>query len=481
MKWLWFAGPLAVILVALFISVWPPEEERRLRRAVRRWIDEFLGPVRTAKGKSKSRRVRRLPEIFLKLIDRAGGGIRVTDVVLIPKVAYAAVRMADGLTSTNQFTVLGKLAKAGPSFTCRPLQVVDGRPAENRGVRFSKDADFMESFVVEGDGARAIRTWLAPSLRDALMDLPDAWLRVEGRVMALTVYGFADADKLDELVGAADAIFAERGAGGGESLFGEAGMVDGRSPGSKVAGRDAEEDDYEDEEPVPVPLRLKAGALDLALYALAALVLVAVLGRFESLHPAVLFNSPDITASEPWQGGWTTKGFGALVAAETFLVGLFTLQAYLGATRGQSIGKSLWGMRVVRKDGGPVDFWRGLLLRTWLLGLLPLAVAAATARPFGARAFFANIPRFNTAAIAAAMVVIAAVSLVMSRQQRGLHDLVAGTKVVGAEPWSLPSIQLGATGEGVDPLAFKRLSRVGMLLVVLVVAYVLSRMFNLGI
>jgi uncharacterized RDD family membrane protein YckC len=397
--------------------------------------------------------------------------------VLVPKVAYAAVRMSDGLTSSNQFTVLCKLAKAGPRFTCCPLQVVDGRPAENRGISFSKDVDFMDSFVVEGAGARAIRKWLAPSLRDALMDLPDAWLRVEGRVMALTVYGTADADKLDELVGVADAIFAERGAGGGDSLFGdsegpEARALEGRS--------DRDEDEEDDEEPVSVPLRLKAGALDMSLYVLAALILVAVLGRFESLHPAVLFNSPDITANEPWQGGWTTKGFGALVAAEAFLLGLFTIQSYLGAARGQSIGKRLWGMRVVRKDGGPVDFWRGLLFRTWLLGLLPLVVAAIMARPFGARAFFANIPRWTTAGVAVAMVALAAVSLAMSSQQRGLHDLVAGTKVVAAERWRLPSIQLGTTGEGVDPLAFKRLGRIGLLLAALVVAYAISRMLNLG-
>jgi uncharacterized RDD family membrane protein YckC len=312
------------------------------------------------------------------------------------------------------------------------------------------------------------------------MDLSDAWLRVDGRIMALTLYGSIDADKLDELVGVADAIFAERGAGGGASLFGDSEAADAHGRGHLAAGGDADEEVDGEEQIVPVPLRLKAGALDLALYVLAVLVLVAVLGKFESFHPPVLFNSPDITVTEPWQGGWTTKGFGALVAATSFLLGLFTAQGYLGATRGQSIGKQLWGMRVVRVDGRPVDFWHGLLFRTWLLGLVPLVVAAVTARPFGAYAFFTNIPRWTTAAVAVAMVAVAAVSVALSRQQRGLHDIVAGTKVVATEPWRLPSIQLGTTGDGVDPLAFKRLSRVGLLLAVLVFAYALSRMLNLS-
>ncbi len=478
MKWLWFAGPLSVILVALFLSLWPPAEERRLRRAVQRWLDEFLGPVRTAKGKAKSRRVRRLPPLFDDLVDRAGGGTRVTDVVLVPKLAYAAVRLADGKTASNQFTVLCKLSKPGPRFTCHPLQIVDGRPAENQGVRFRNDPEFMDQFVVEGDGARAVRKWLSPDLRDALMDLPDAWLRVEGRVMALTLYGQADADRLDELLGVADAIFAERGAGGGESLFGEGGAA-GPKASSRHDERGGDEEGAEDE-PVPTPLRLKAGALDMALYILAIFALVAVLGKFESFHPAVLFNSPDLVVNEPWQGGWTTKGFGALVAAESLLVGLFVLQAYMAATRGQSIGKRLWGMRVVRVDGTPVRFWRGLLLRSWLLGLVPLVVAGVLARPFGAREFFLAIPRWPTLAVAAAVVALAAGTLAMSREQRGVHDWVAGTKVVGAERWQLPSIQLGTAGDGVDPLAFKRISRVGLLLAALVFAYALSRMLNLG-
>jgi len=377
------------------------------------------------------------------------------------------------VAGSNQFTVLCKLAKAGPSFTCHPLQIIDGRPAENRGIRFGGDPEFMDQFVVEGGGGRAIRKWLTPDLRAALMELPDVWLRVEGKVMALTLYGYADPDKLDELVGVADAIFAERGAGGGESLFGEGEAAGATTPSDS-------EDDAGAAEPVPVPLRLKAGALDLGLYLVAIVVLAAVLGKFESFHPAVLFNSPDMVVNQPWQGGWTTKGFGALVAAESLLVGLFVWQSYLASTRGQSIGKRLWGMRVVRLDGSPVTFWRGLLLRNWLLALVPLVVAGVLARPFGARELFLAIVRWPTVAAALAVVLLAIASAAMSREQRGVHDRVAGTKVVGAEPWRLASIQLGTGGDGVDPLAFKRLSRVGLLLAALIFAYALSRMLNLG-
>jgi uncharacterized RDD family membrane protein YckC len=287
--------------------------------------------------------------------------------------------------------------------------------------------------------------------------------------MGLSVFGAADPDKLDELVGVADAIYAERGAAGGESLFGD------------------EEPPADVEEPVapaelelaPLPLRLKASAVDVSLYVLGGLWLAAILGRFASFHPAAFFASPDLVVTEQWQGGWTTKGVGIFVMAEAFITLVFGWQAYLGATRGQSIGKRIFGVKVVRADGSAPGFLRGVLLRSWAFGLVPLAVAAGSARPFSAHAFFANIPAPLTIGVALAVVALRAASFASNKERRGVQDLVAGTKVVLTEPWRLPAVQLGVE-RGLDPLMFKRISQVGMLLVAFVLANVVARVFDVG-
>ena len=40
------------------------------------------------------------------------------------------------------------------------------------------------------------------------------------------------------------------------------------------------------------------------------------------------------------------------------------------AIRGQSLGKWLTGIRIVRADGSPVDFVRGVILRSWVPGIV---------------------------------------------------------------------------------------------------------------
>ncbi|MFP6687240.1 MAG: hypothetical protein VB934_21145, partial [Polyangiaceae bacterium] len=95
MRWLWLVGPLTVLFVYLLLILFPSRTERRWREQVRLWIDEYLGPI-VSDDKRRSRRVKRLPLSFEAAAQRAGGGSRVTDVVLVSKLAYAAVRAADG-------------------------------------------------------------------------------------------------------------------------------------------------------------------------------------------------------------------------------------------------------------------------------------------------------------------------------------------------------------------------------------------------
>jgi hypothetical protein len=137
----------------------------------------------------------------------------------------------------------------------------------NTGIQFKKDPDFMAFFLVEAPGAEApppppakagapapvaadtaiakqVRAWLSRPIREALLDFPDAWLSVQGKTMALTLYGSVSADKLHELVAAADVIFAEHGAEGGPSLLGD---------GFEASDDEDDDDDESSDEAVAAP------------------------------------------------------------------------------------------------------------------------------------------------------------------------------------------------------------------------------------
>jgi uncharacterized RDD family membrane protein YckC len=296
-------------------------------------------------------------------------------------------------------------------------------------VQFDKDPEFMDHFVVEGTDKRAIIKWLRPSMREALLEFPDAWLRIQGRVMTLTLYGEADAEQLDELVGAADALFAERGAGGGPTLFG-----DEDAPKKKKRPKARPEIS---EELAPMSARLSAGVLDAALYAVAIALLIGVLalreGGWATVSVTSLLGPPPADPLDgAWQGGWTTKGFGALVAAECLLVGLFVYQTYLAARRGESIGKRLFGARVIGQGGEPVSFGRAVLLRTWLIAAIPLAVGAVLTRPFDTRIYLMGLFEARIALIALGAVLLDLAPLFMGAGRRALHDYIARTRVVAA-------------------------------------------------
>ena len=196
-----------------------------------------------------------LPGPLQRVINAAGAGDALGHYELVPKIAYLSVMAANAMTGSDLQAVSGKLEADAPAFVVRPLQSIEGERAANTGLEFKKDPDFMGLFQVDIDeaqpapaGAKAslaiptdaerakkIRSWLSRPVRDALRDVPDAWLYVQGRAMALVLYGSADAAKLDELVTVADVIFAEHGDDGGPSLFGD------------------DDDDDEDVEAAPPP------------------------------------------------------------------------------------------------------------------------------------------------------------------------------------------------------------------------------------
>jgi uncharacterized RDD family membrane protein YckC len=102
------------------------------------------------------------------------------------------------------------------------------------------------------------------------------------------------------------------------------------------------------------------------------------------------------------------------------LVALVTFQAYLVTTTGQSIGKRICNIRIVRIDDGPAGFVHGVLLRGWL---------------FGAAGYI----RFLS------WVGLVDVLFIFRHNRRCLHDQVAGTKVVRASAVKSP-----AAGEHAD-------------------------------
>jgi hypothetical protein len=256
MWWMWIVGPVLIALIWL-TTAW---RDRRREREIERWRST-MGPNRVVEKESAGYRSGKqigkpgsgaklasaLPGPLQRVIDAAGGGDALGHYELVPKLAYLSVMAANAVTGSDLQAVTGKLEDDAPAFIVRPIPMIEGENAPSTGIEFKKDPEFTALFQIEpvittsappprpgtkeakaqqqplsdAERAKKIRSWLSRPVRDALRDLPDAWLYVQGRTMALVLYGTADAAKLDELVTVADVIFAEYGEDGGPSLFGE--------------------------------------------------------------------------------------------------------------------------------------------------------------------------------------------------------------------------------------------------------------------
>lgn len=211
MWWLWYAGPVAVVVVYFLTGLSKAVDARRLREGAS-WRKNEGGGARVVKT---------MPVELAGALDHAGGGEPLVMYELFPKLAYLALVRSSELAISDHQTIVGKLASVAPEFTLSPQPVVDGAlQVQTRGVVFAKHAAFSTQFIVEGPDASAIKKWLTRPIRNALLEFPGLWLRVRGSTMTLTLYGSADSALLDELVITADALFAEIGAEGGPSLLG---------------------------------------------------------------------------------------------------------------------------------------------------------------------------------------------------------------------------------------------------------------------
>jgi uncharacterized RDD family membrane protein YckC len=119
---------------------------------------------------------------------------------------------------------------------------------------------------------------------------------------------------------------------------------------------------------------------------------------------------------------WTPETFKspeqALSISFVFLlccIPVLAYQWYLMSTTGQSLGKRWTKIKIVKKDGRPVNFVSAVLLRSWvptIVGWMFMGV--------GLKAFSNLYGLVDALAI-------------FSAQRRTLHDLIAGTKVVTLE------------------------------------------------
>jgi uncharacterized RDD family membrane protein YckC len=100
---------------------------------------------------------------------------------------------------------------------------------------------------------------------------------------------------------------------------------------------------------------------------------------------------------------------GIIVGAGVLGLGVLALGIYqmvLISTRGQSLAKKWLGIKIIKIDGGACGFVHGVLLRSWVMGLI------------------GNIP------IVGAMAAIVDPLLIFGDERRCLHDLIASTKVI---------------------------------------------------
>src|SRR5512132_3474592 len=283
MWWMWIVGPVLLALIWL-TTAW---RDRRRENEIERWR-RTMGPNRLVEkeraGYRSGKQIGKpgpgaklasaLPGPLQRVIDAAGGGDALGHYELVPKLAYLSAMAANAVTGSDLQAVTGKLEDDAPAFIVRPVPMIEGESAPNTGIEFKKDPEFTALFQVEpvlttsappprpgskeakaqpplsdAERAKKIRSWLSRPVRDALRDLPDAWLYVQGRAMALVLYGTADAAKLDELVTVADVIFAEYGEDGGPSLFGD----------EDDEGDEGDEDD-DAVEAAPLPKKSKSAA-----------------------------------------------------------------------------------------------------------------------------------------------------------------------------------------------------------------------------
>lgn len=287
MWWLWIVGPVTVGLIFVLTG----KVDQRVFREIEAWREQ-LGARRAKKqknwkpaadaqktetgstvwrgkqpgvqtpepddGKKKKRAkdLRPKPSGALgrdltAVIEEIGEGKVVGQYELVPKVVYARFVVGDAEGSSDHQSIIIRLAEPGPTFTAKPLPLLDEKTrVPNTGIEFKKDPEFFSTYLVEADVtlAKQIGKWLSRDLRSLLREHGEVWLHVQDRAMALSVYGTIRAEKISALVELAEVFVAEHGADDGPSIFGDADRMSSKeketlASKSKDEGDEASGDD----------------------------------------------------------------------------------------------------------------------------------------------------------------------------------------------------------------------------------------------
>lgn len=99
---------------------------------------------------------------------------------------------------------------------------------------------------------------------------------------------------------------------------------------------------------------------------------------------------------------------GVAILMGVMVLAFMGYQWYLIATTGQTLAKRWLGIQIVRVDGTPLGFVNGVILRSWVIGLL------------------GNIP------IVGPLVSLVNPLMIFGEERRCLHDQIAGTRVIVA-------------------------------------------------
>jgi uncharacterized RDD family membrane protein YckC len=137
------------------------------------------------------------------------------------------------------------------------------------------------------------------------------------------------------------------------------------------------------------------------------LFLVVLMPAMIAGWPAIMANAQRGQPVSPWW--WLELGTASVLTGVGWLA-LLGIQAYLVATGGQSIGKRATGIKIVMMNGSPAGFVHGVLLRHWMLMAL---------------AYIPVVSQLNS------FFVLVDTLFIFGAARRCVHDLIAGTKVVG--------------------------------------------------
>jgi uncharacterized RDD family membrane protein YckC len=136
--------------------------------------------------------------------------------------------------------------------------------------------------------------------------------------------------------------------------------------------------------------------------------LVATLldGLIFGVTAAMAFGAGFLSGAGLHWGVGLLSGFGLM---SIVWLGMLVCQCYLLAVRGQTIGKIVMGLRIVRfEDGGNPGFVKAVLLRTFLWALITAVPVVGT------------------------LIGVVGILFIFRDDQRCLHDHLAGTRVVNA-------------------------------------------------